>query len=113
MIVIGLISLTGCGQKKATAYQSYVKNLLDVNYKGDYTNYIKENKDKLTFTDKEIEFMCHVISSHMGPWNTNNYSNIVLPKPESKFQRFVHMCDYLASRKVIDVKFDSDNNIEE
>ena len=76
-------------------------------------DYIKENKDKLTFTDKEIEFMCHVISSHMGPWNTNNYSNIVLPKPESKFQRFVHMCDYLASRKVIDVKFDSDNNIEE
>ena len=76
-------------------------------------DYIKENKDKLTFTDKEIEFMCHVISSHMGPWNTNNYSNIVLPKPESKFQRFVHMCDYLASRKVIDVKFDSENNIEE
>ena len=37
-------------------------------------DYIKENKDKLTFTDKEIEFMCHVISSHMGPWNTNNYS---------------------------------------
>ena len=50
MIVIGLISLTGCGQKKATAYQSYVKNLLDVNYKGDYTNYIKENKGTQTFT---------------------------------------------------------------
>ena len=48
MIVIGLISLTGCGQKKATAYQSYVKNLLDVNYKGDYTNYIKENKGNET-----------------------------------------------------------------
>lgn len=76
-------------------------------------DYIKENKDKLTFTDKEIEFMCHVISSHMGPWNTNNYSDIVLPKPESKFQRFVHMCDYLASRKVIDVKFDGNNNIIE
>ena len=76
-------------------------------------DYIKENKDKLTFTDKEIEFMCHVISSHMGPWNTNNYSDIILPKPESKFQRFVHMCDYLASRKVIDVKFDGNNNIIE
>lgn len=75
-------------------------------------DYIKENKDKLDFTDKEIEFICHIISSHMGPWNTNNYSNIVLPKPESKFQRFVHMCDYLASRKFLDVKFDSNNNIE-
>lgn len=73
--------------------------------------YIKKNKDKLDFTDKEIEFICHVISSHMGPWNTNNYSDIILPKPESKFQRFVHMCDFLASRKFLDVKFDSNNNI--
>ncbi len=76
-------------------------------------DYIKENKDKTEFNDKEIEFICHVISSHMGPWNTNNYSNVVLPKPESKFQRFVHMCDYLASRKFLDVKFDDNNNIEE
>ncbi len=75
-------------------------------------DYIKENKDKTEFNDKEIEFICHVISSHMGPWNTNNYSNVVLPKPESKFQRFVHMCDYLASRKFLDVKFDENNNID-
>ena len=90
--------------------------------KSDYTkfehpilvcDYIRKNKDKLEFTEKEIKFMCHVISSHMGPWNTNSYCNIELPKPESKFQRFVHMCDYLASRKFLDVKFDKDNNIEE
>lgn len=90
--------------------------------KSDYTsfdhpilvcNYIKENKDKLEFTDKEIEFICHVISSHMGPWNTNNYSDVILPKPESKFQRFVHMCDYLASRKFLDVKFNENNDIIE
>lgn len=76
-------------------------------------NYIKENKDKLSFTDKEIMFLTSVISSHMGPWNTNSYSDVVLPKPETSRQRFVHMCDYLASRKVIDVKFDKDNNVEE
>lgn len=75
-------------------------------------DYIKENKDKTEFNDKEIQFICHVISSHMGPWTTNNYSNVVLPKPESKFQRFVHMCDYLASRKFLDVKFDENDNIE-
>ncbi len=75
-------------------------------------DYIKENKNKTKFNDKEIEFICHVISSHMGPWTTNNYSSVVLPKPESKFQRFVHMCDYLASRKFLDVKFDDENNIE-
>ena len=76
-------------------------------------NYIKDNKDKLNFTDKEIMFLTSIISSHMGPWNTNSYSDVVLPKPETSRQRFVHMCDYLASRKVIDVKFDKDNNIEE
>ena len=89
--------------------------------KSDYTkfehpllicNHIKENQDKTEFTDKEINFITHVISSHMGPWNTNSYSDVILPKPESKFQRFVHMCDYLASRKFLDFKFDNDNNIE-
>lgn len=77
------------------------------------SNYIKENKDKLTLNEKEVNFLCSVIESHMGPWNTNNYSNVVLPKPETRYQRFVHMCDYLASRKFLDVKFDKDNNIEE
>lgn len=75
------------------------------------SNYIKENKDKLTLNEKEVNFLCSVIESHMGPWNTNNYSNVVLPKPETRYQRFVHMCDYLASKKFLDVKFDKDNNI--
>lgn len=74
-------------------------------------NFIKENKDKTTLTDAEIEFISSVISSHMGPWNTNPYSDVVLPVPENKYQRFVHMCDYLASRKFLDVNF-KDNNIE-
>ena len=90
--------------------------------KSEYTNfdhpllvsdYIKENKDKLTLNEKEINFLCSVIESHMGPWNTNNYSDVILPKPTTRYQRFVHMCDYLASRKFLDVKFDKDNNIEE
>ena len=76
-------------------------------------DYIKENQDKLTLTEKEVNFLCSVIESHMGPWNTNYYSNVVLPKPQTRYQRFVHMCDYLASRKFLDVKFDKDNNIEE
>ena len=76
-------------------------------------DYIKDNKEKTEFTDKEIEFLCHVISSHMGPWNTNSYSEVELPKPKSNHQRFVHMCDYLASRRFLDVKFDDDNNIME
>lgn len=73
--------------------------------------YIKENKDKLTLTDSEIDFISSVISSHMGPWNTNPYSDVVLPVPKDKYQKFVHMCDFLASRKFLDITFEN-NDIE-
>ncbi len=72
--------------------------------------YIKENKDKLTLNDEEINFIVSNVSSHMGEWNTNNYSKVVLPLPQNKYQRFVHMCDYLSSKKFLDIKF-NDNDI--
>ena len=67
--------------------------------------FIENNKDKLSLTEGELKFIKEAISSHMGNWNTNPYSDVVLPKPKNKYQRFVHMCDYLASRKFLDVKF--------
>ena len=72
------------------------------------SNYIKDNKSKLTFKDSELSFLTNVIESHMGPWNTNNYSDVVLPVPVNKYQKFVHMCDYLASRKFLNVDFKND-----
>lgn len=71
-------------------------------------NYIKENQDKLTLTDNEIEFLANVISSHMGPWTKDYNGNEVLPKPTNKYQKFVHMCDYLASRKFLNINFEND-----
>lgn len=73
-------------------------------------NYIKENKEKLTLTSNEIEFICNVIESHMGPWNKDYKGNEVLPKPINKYQKFVHMCDFLASRKFLNANF-KDNEI--
>lgn len=75
------------------------------------SNYLKEQSENLTLKKNEINLICSMLESHMGPWNTNNYSDVILPKPESRYQRFVHMCDYLASRKFINVLFDSNNNI--
>ncbi len=75
------------------------------------SNFITDNKKLLTLKDEEIAFLKEVIESHMGPWNTNTYSNVVLPKPKNKYQRFVHLCDYLSSKKMFDVKFE-DNNIK-
>lgn len=76
------------------------------------SRYIKENSDKLSLTDNEIEFICQCIESHMGEWNKDFDNNEILPLPKNKFQKFVHMCDFLASRKYLDIKFE-DNNIVE
>ena len=75
-------------------------------------NLIQEQKEETPFEDKEIDLLTSMIESHMGPWNTNPYSSVVLPKPSNRYQKFVHMCDFLASRKFLDVKFDN-NNIQE
>lgn len=89
--------------------------------KSDYTkfehpilvcNYIRENKSKLTLTDNEILALTNMIESHMGPWNTNNYSNYVLEVPKNKYQKFVHMCDFLASRRFLDVKFENNDIVD-
>lgn len=76
-------------------------------------SFIKDNQDKTTFTDKEINIITKTISSHMGQWNTNSYSNITLPKPNDKYEFFVHMCDFLSSKKYLDVKFNEYNDIIE
>ncbi len=74
-------------------------------------DFIKEHSKELDLTKEQIDFVGECISSHMGRFNTSEYSDIILPLPKTPESKFVHMCDYLASRKVIDIHFDSDNNI--
>ena len=74
------------------------------------SNYIKENKDKLELNDNQINLVCRCVSTHMGPWTTDFNGNEILEAPKDKYQRFVHMCDYLASRKFLNIKFE-DNEI--
>ena len=64
--------------------------------------FIKENSK---LPSEDIELITRMISSHMGIWNTDYSGNEILPKPQDKYQRFVHMCDYLASKKFINVNF--------
>lgn len=65
------------------------------------------NIESSLLTDEQEKIVCNAISSHMGQWNTARNSKIVLPKPTDKIQKFVHMCDYLASRKFLEVNFDA------
>lgn len=76
-------------------------------------DFIKENKANLNFTDEEINFLSDAIASHMGPWTKDYDGNEVLPYPKTKYQNFVHMCDYLSSKKFLNVEFDDNNNIVE
>ena len=66
---------------------------------------IMENASNLEMDIDDVRKMCMLIESHMGKWNTNKYSKIELPVPTTEMQRFVHRCDYLASRNYLNVKF--------
>ena len=55
----------------------------------------------------ELEFCAHCIESHMGQWSTDRKSSVVLPKPIDEYQHFVHLADYLASRKDLTMAFDN------
>ena len=68
-------------------------------------------KDKIDLNSEEIEFIKSNVASHMGKYNTNSYSDIILPIPKTVTEKFIHMCDFLASRKEILFEFDENNNI--
>lgn len=66
---------------------------------------IEETIDNKKFYINDI---CECIISHMGKWNKDFDGNEILPKPTSEIQFFVHLCDYLASRKCLEFNFDVD-----
>jgi 23S rRNA maturation-related 3'-5' exoribonuclease YhaM len=70
-------------------------------------NFVLKFCNQDTISQEEKNFVADCIRSHMGQWNTSKRNKIVLPKPETEAQKFLHMCDYLASRTDIEIKFDS------
>lgn len=72
--------------------------------------FVLDNCDKIGLSVEDANFMNDVIKTHMGPWTTDYDGNEVLQRPKTKYENFVHMCDFLASRKCLLVPFD-DNNI--
>ncbi len=76
------------------------------------SNVVLDNYQKAGLTKEDATFISDVIKTHMGNFTTDYNGNEVLEKPKTKYQNFVHMCDYLASRKVILIPFNNQNNIE-
>lgn len=57
-------------------------------------------------SEDEMKLLYGMIATHMGQWNTARYSKVTLPTPKTKHQKFVHLCDYLVSRKFLEMNFD-------
>lgn len=52
----------------------------------------------------EIDLVCGMIASHMGQWDRDLSTNAVVnPKPDTTLQKLVHIFDYIASRKYIEI----------
>lgn len=73
--------------------------------------FILDNREEFELSVEDAEFINDVIKTHMGNWTTDYNGREVLEPPKTKYQNFVHMCDFLASRKCIIVPFDEDNKI--
>lgn len=64
-------------------------------------------KDNMEYMKIVVPLVYKCIASHMGQWATAPYARgIKLPTPHNGLSEFVHMCDYLASRKFLIFDFD-------
>lgn len=65
------------------------------------------NQDNMGYMKNVVPMVYGAIASHMGEWTTAPYAKgIILPKPKSGVEQFVHLCDYLASRRFLIFDFD-------
>ena len=72
--------------------------------------FVFQNITKLSMNQLDTLQVRRLIVSHMGPWNIDENGNKVLPLPIRYDEKFVHLCDYLASRDFLNIKF-VDNEI--
>ncbi|MCM1220817.1 MAG: HD domain-containing protein [Lachnospiraceae bacterium] len=55
--------------------------------------------------------ICRLIASHHGKWNTNDKSQYVLPPVVDNSQFYVHICDSLASKPMLQIDLSDDYSI--
>jgi hypothetical protein len=69
---------------------------------------LKEDDVLSTYLPEEqFNIILGITKSHMGQWNRDyKTQEEILEKPQTKLEKFVHLCDYLASRKCLTMEFD-------
>ena len=73
---------------------------------------IMKNQNKLIMNINDLRKLCMMIESHMGKYNKDYNGNEVLPLPRNEMERFLNRCDYLASRKFLNIEFNNDLIVE-
>lgn len=106
LILLALIMHDGCKSGLIKTQYTVANHPLIV------SKLISDNKDKLTFTDEELHLLTSMIETHMGEFNKDYKGNVLMPLPSNKYQKFVHMCDFLASKKFLDIKFENNDIVE-
>lgn len=66
----------------------------------------REVFEQVDIPEQDVNLICDLIKTHMGQWITDYDGIDRLEKPQTEAQKFVHMCDYLASKKhvTVDIK---------
>lgn len=59
--------------------------------------------------EKDRMKICGCVASHSGQWNTNKAGEEFLPKPSNNMEFFVHLCDYIASRRYLNLDLSNIN----
>lgn len=72
--------------------------------------FVFQNITKLPMNQLDTLQVRRLIASHMGPWNMDKNGKKILPIPRTDDEKFVHLCDYMASRNFLNIVF-VDNEI--
>lgn len=75
-------------------------------------DFVLENAEAVKLYEEDAKLIADLIRSHMGQWNSDyKTKEELMPKPETSLEKFVHLCDYIASRKCLEVPFTEGNEI--
>lgn len=104
--LLRLAALSHDGFKSGTQEEYEKSKYTKFNHPLLMAEYILSYKDKGFLSEEELRYIAAATSRHMGRWNTDKKSYVVLPKPDNEASELLHLADYLASRKVLDMSFE-------
>ncbi len=91
-----------CGKEWDSKYTQHIHPILA-------SDFILETLQPDDEGSKKAEFahrVADMVASHMGQWTTSNWDFTTLPEPSTEEAKLVHLCDYLASRRFIEINFE-------